>query len=585
MNLITFNDDELAISNKNKKKLLSGKNNFYIGEWCLSKKNFFNKKLFLDIYKYSNIPKKNSEHFYLNKIYKSFLNNLIKSLNKYHNKKYPKKYWEILVYRWLWTYILHLYARWEVAKKIAKIYKIKTVYDLNFDNKSFIPDTTIHFRDIMNTTGNNYWNHQIFINILKYKFAKEIKFKKIAIKKNFDIRSRVESLSKGLQYYHILNYSLNKSHFFYDISLKSKFLFVLNYLNKFFFKIKINKKFLNLQKKYDRKNFYLFNESNDQFVNFLNLSLDWNFPSIFLENYSKLEDAYEKLNWPKKPKYIYSELAHNFDEVYKIYLAKKKLSGSKIVFFQHGYGGYFNNNNYYNIFYEKKICDKYFVWGSNLKEKKVVNTNIYYLNSNKECSYNFSKKKEIIIEIYDFNEIPQRTPNGYLSSYDRKIITISMVNDLLINLQSNIKNLINFKILNQSNRKLIENFIESNFSKAKFINTEKRSHRLLSKFNLQIHLFLGTGFFETMYLNFPVILIFDDKLLDKLDLNFKKMIQNLIDVNIVFESSKKASQFINNNYFKIQEWWFNKKLQYVRNKFVKIYCDSGSNFFEKIKTY
>ena len=60
MNLITFNDDEIAISNKNKKKLLSGKNNFYIGEWCLSKKNFFNKKLFLDIYKYSNIHKKNT---------------------------------------------------------------------------------------------------------------------------------------------------------------------------------------------------------------------------------------------------------------------------------------------------------------------------------------------------------------------------------------------------------------------------------------------------------------------------------------------------------------------------------------------
>jgi ribulose-phosphate 3-epimerase len=211
-------------------------------------------------------------------------------------------------------------------------------------------------------------------------------------------------------------------------------------------------------------------------------------------------------------------LAHNFDEVYKIYLAKKKLSGSKIVFFQHGYGGYFNNNNYYNIFYEKKICDKYFAWGSNLKEKKVINVSLHYLNSHKKYSCKFKKKMGILIELYDFNEAPQRMPNGYLSSYDRKIITISMVNDLLINLQSNIKNLINFKILNQSNKRLIESSIKSNFSKAKFLNTEKRSHHLLSKFNLQIHLFLGTGFFETMYLNFPVILIFDDKLLDKLDL-------------------------------------------------------------------
>jgi putative transferase (TIGR04331 family) len=134
MNLITFNDDEKAISSKDKKILLAGKNNFYIGEWCLGRKNFFKKELFLDTYKYSDLSKKNSEFFYLNKIYKLVLSNLVKSLNKYHNKKYPKKYWEVLIYRWLWTYILHLYARWEIAKKVIKIYKIKTIYDLNFEN-------------------------------------------------------------------------------------------------------------------------------------------------------------------------------------------------------------------------------------------------------------------------------------------------------------------------------------------------------------------------------------------------------------------------------------------------------------------
>ena len=33
------------------------------------------------------------------------------------------------------------------------------------------------------------------------------------------------------------------------------------------------------------------------------------------------------------------------------------------------------------------------------------------------------------------------------------------------------------------------------------------------------------------------------------------------------------------NYFNIKEWWFNKKLQNVRNKFVKKYCDWGVDFF------
>jgi putative transferase (TIGR04331 family) len=585
MNLITFNDDEIAISNKDKKKLLRSKKNFYIGEWCLNKKNFFNKKLFLDIYKYSNTSKENLEFLYLNKIYRKVLDNLVKSLNKYHNKKYPKKYWEILIYRWLWNYILHLYARWEIAKKVIKIYKIKTVYDLNFDNKSFIPDSTIHARNIMTTAGNNYWNHQIFINIFKYKYKKKIKIKKIILNRNFNIMNIITSLSPELKYHSILNYSFNKRHFFYDISLNNKFFFCIKYFFKFFFKIAIKTKYLNFQKKDNREKFYLFKKSNCKFEDFLNFSLEWNFPRIFLENYSKLECIYSKLNWPKKPRYIYSELAHNFDEVYKIYLAKNKLSGSKIVFFQHGYGGYFKNNNYYNIFYEKEICDKYFAWGSNLKEKKVYNIRIHYLDEDKKYIYNFNSNKGILIELYDFNEVPQRTPNRYLSSYNRKINTINMVSNLFINLNSNIKKNINFKILNQSNKKLIESSIKSKFLEVKFLNTNKRSYRLLNKFNLQIHFFLGTGFFESMYLNFPVILIYDEKFLDKLDLNFKKMIQSLIDVNIIFKDSIAASQFINNNYFNIKEWWLNSKLQNIRNQFAKKYCDSGLDFFKKIKTY
>ena len=585
MNLITFNDNEIGISSKDKKILSKSKKNFYIGEWCLSKKNFFKKKLFLDIYKYSEKKKINSEFFYLNKIYKLVLKNLAKSLNKYHKKLYPKKYWEILIYRWLWTYILHLYVRWEIIQKIMKNYQIKKIYDLNFNNKSFIPDSTIHFRDIILTDKNNYWNHQIFINILKYDYAKKTKIKKIILKKNFDIKNVISSLSQQLQYHDVLNYPSSKKHFFYDISLHNKLIFILKNLCKFFFKIRIKTKYLNFQKKNNRNKFYLYNKINDKFIDFLNHELEWNFPKIFLENYSQLEDTYSKLNWPKKPKYIYSELAHNFNEVFKIYLAKKKLSGSEIVFFQHGYGGYFIDNNYYNIYYEKKICDKYYAWGTNLKEKKVANISIHYLNSHKTNTYNSKKKSGILIELYDFIEAPFRLPNGYLSSYDRKIITINMVSDLFINLNYDIKKIINFKILNQSNKKILEDSIKKSFSKAKFLNTKKRSYHLSHKFNLQIHFFLGTGFFETMYLNYPVILIYDAKLSDKVDLKFKKMIQYLMDVNIVFESSKKASQFINNNYFSIKEWWFNKNLQNVRNQFVKKYCNSGLDFFEKLKNY
>ena len=68
-----------------------------------------------------------------------------------------------------------------------------------------------------------------------------------------------------------------------------------------------------------------------------------------------------------------------------------------------------------------------------------------------------------------------------------------------------------------------------------------------------------------------------------MDSNFKKNIQELEDVNIVFKDPIKASQFINKNYSDIKKWWFDKKLQNVRKKFVYRYCDSGVDLFKDIK--
>mgnify|MGYP006144331117 FL=1 len=192
-------------------------------------------------------------------------------------------------------------------------------------------------------------------------------------------------------------------------------------------------------------------------------------------------------------------------------------------------------------------------------------------------------KKEILIELYDFNESPFRTPNGYIGAYDRKINIINMIDNLFFNLNKDIKKIINFKILNLSNKKLIEESIKLKFLNVKFLNTKKLSYNLSNRFNLQIHFFLGGGFFETMHLNLPIILVYNEKFIDKLDSNFKKNIQELEDVNIVFKDPIKASQFINKNYSDIKKWWFDKKLQNVRKKFVYRYCDSGVDLFKDIK--
>ena len=57
-----------------------------------------------------------------------------------------------------------------------------------------------------------------------------------------------------------------------------------------------------------------------------------------------------------------------FDEIFKIYCANKIIKKTKLFIFQHGDGGYFADDDFYNIGWDKKLCNKYFVWGKNPKK-------------------------------------------------------------------------------------------------------------------------------------------------------------------------------------------------------------------------
>ena len=119
MNLITVDKNKLW--SKNKKNLL-------LGNWCIDNDNRYkkdkNKKYLVSKYHWNSKSKFRKDRKYLYKIYNILLDNLYLSLNKFHNLKYPKRYWEILLYKWLWVYLFGTFDRWEIIRSIKKKIKI-----------------------------------------------------------------------------------------------------------------------------------------------------------------------------------------------------------------------------------------------------------------------------------------------------------------------------------------------------------------------------------------------------------------------------------------------------------------------------
>ena len=382
------------------------KNIFLIGDWCNENNNFFqdNKIKFLNSYNWNGLEKKTRGGVFTKKKYNYTLDFLTKKLNLIHSKDYDKKYWELLLGRWLLTFIDDTFAKWQIINQIQKKYKIDTVYQLNFKDRDFIPENSLQFHSVARA-HNQYYSHWTFFKILKFQKSLKISTKEINLKKFFNLKKVLSGFNSDLYYFKVFNKSLRNRIFFYDLTFDKKFKLELM-KNNYFINYLYDKKKINFKKIKNAENirfvfFKNIKKTECNFQNFLNIHMKNCLPKVFLENYSHLDRVYRKLNWPKDPKFILTTYGQYYDEVFKIYCANKIIKNSKLFIFQHGYGGIFADNDFYGLNYDLNICDKFFTWGDN---DKLGSFPFFYTKKHiyKNLKYEFSPKKKNIAYVICF---------------------------------------------------------------------------------------------------------------------------------------------------------------------------------------
>ena len=505
MNLVTFNEDLIKATFKKNTKV---KKNIFLVE------NHKSKSYSINLDSEISTNKKKNYFNYICNLYEDILDDLVVSLNKLHKKNFKKKYWEFLLSRWLWTYIFYTYNAWELIRIAEKNKKFQSTKVLKLNPNFFIPNNTMHFHNM--AMKSNYWSSWVFYEIAKSNKKKNLIFfkpKKKNIKKSlnlFDVKIPV--------YKSIKSFFNPKKFFFYKFQLpqkiKTKF-FLKNYYFDFkkikYLQIKKNK---NKKKNLTREGFYKFKKTKDSFANFLNNFVEKNIPKIFLEDYHFLENSYLDLNWPKKPKYIFSSYGYFYDEIFKIYASKlREENNTKIILSQHG-GSYGMEENSFETFFETKIADRFLTWGwkNNKKHYPLFITSV----ENEKKIFKFNIKNKIILVLYQLSTSPIRPSlNTRVSSLDVNLIYTKLIINFIKNLNNNLKNKVeaNIKLEKDlTNNSLVKNSILSRYPKLKFIQNNKLIHEIRNEYNLQVEFYLSTGFLEAMYLNNPVILIYNNLL-------------------------------------------------------------------------
>ena len=133
-----------------------------------------------------------------------------------------------------------------------------------------------------------------------------------------------------------------------------------------------------------------------------------------------------------------------------------------------------------------------------------------------------------------------------------------------------------------------DNFFKSikyKYPKVSYSNVNKSAKKFLNvfdEFNITIHYFVGTPFFESMTLNRPTIVIFKYDTHPEFNKEFLEFVKKFKKEKIFFDDAEKAGKFLNDNYLNLNNWWKQYNVQNLVKLFCKKYCYTPEDPFKVI---
>ena len=540
----------------------------FLGEWCkrYSRKHVWQQRAF-DVcdYHWRDRKKLQVDHDYLEVLNEDLLRTLGIFLNAHHGIDRDVEYWRIIIGPWLLTYLPVLWDRWEVLSGIAENGSPLETQSLTFSSNRKVPND---FSEALAFFDSDFWNHQIFIEIIRSRDDLDIEIYKLEIKATDDIniptyrQSRFKRTIKFVlkiidQIIEIFSPKKRKLVFYQSYfprlflaklflglwripRSESRFEKIISYPDSMK-REGIGKIDCNLSLEMSRKNF-------EKFV-LENILLD--IPVSYLEGYSVLFKKQSQLNDAEN---IFTANAHFANELFKVWAAEQKYKGSNLIISSHGGALY----PLYSVFdHQEKIADYRIVWGLGWM-KGQIRMPPNKLHS-KVSTYDPSGSISLID--YDGQKYSYRCtslPMGPLSlkAYH---LNLNFINQLSEGARKHIQiRTFPFGAWEKEQR-YIDDFGLNIISQDTLANT-------ISSSRLVICTYPQTTFSEAMYSGVPTMILYDEKFWEVQPI-YKELVQLLKVSGIMYTDEILAAQHVDSIVNDPMEWWNNPKTVFARKKF------------------
>lgn len=286
-------------------------------------------------------------------------------------------------------------------------------------------------------------------------------------------------------------------------------------------------------------------------------------PAVFLEYYAEVR-LKSQMIFPKNVSFVFTSNSFHQDELFKFWIAEKKLSGTKYLVGQHGnnYGA----NTLTTPTNEELTCDFFFTWGWKVPEDKYLPSLVL-----KTAGLNLTSKHDGGLLL-----LSTAVPNGH-SAWDETIEYFDQLQQqhaFIDRLDESIKPSTTIRIPTLNS--LIGDIMPNAWTKEPVnfpldLGTEPY-FRVRDKYRLAVFAYDSTGLLEGLASNVPTMAFWLDGLSHLNDFA-KEKYQILVDAGIVFLNSSDCATKVNEVWDDVEGWWNSKRIQEARKLFCANFCE------------
>ncbi len=549
---------------------------YLLSNWCNTlrmQEQLKNNKVRILPYHWKSKEKFNKDYYYLNNLYELNLKILANILGRYHKTSQEINYWRIVIGPWLYQFSGIAFDRYSQTK-IVKNKKNLYTNILDFNQNDLISE---NFKDFYNQSKKDLWNHNLIGIIwkdlgLSYENISQRKI--ISKKENRSLEIIIKNLINKIGF----KIQKNNNYIFHNTNISFQKLLKINLklmqfptktyeLNEYKFS---NQVFSNIRQEIKKK-LCKSNEYEIILAKLISIFL----PRIYLEDFQINKSIALKI-LPSNPKKIFTSHSYLFDDLFKIWVAEKKLS-KKAEYYIIQHGGCvrtckLDQEEEHYI----KSSDGFISWGWKLKNKPII---------------------DWLPSLQLKNQIIKNKKNGdiviILASYPRYFyIHYSVpISDDYLDYLDNIEYLFK-KVYLLNKQKVKIRFAKEDsgwesekrlFARLKYIkkdDNKKSISETIKNYKLAFCTANSTVFLETLSYNFPTLVFIDLRFYEIRQDVLKDFIK-LNKVGICFfdkESILEHLSSINND---INKWWYSYDVQLKRIEFVNKFANTSNKYSSK----